>query len=60
MPIRNTDNLYKEENKKEKGALIITFDIAYPDAEFSDEDRELINIIFNKLNQQKPRAYNGL
>ena len=60
MPIKNMENLYKKPADRENGALIVTFDVSYPDTQFSQEDKQLIENVFKKLEQQKPNAYNGL
>ena len=54
------ENLYKKTADRAAGALIITFDIFYPDIQFNQQDKQLIENIFKKLENQKPNAYNGL
>jgi len=56
MPKNNISNLY--EDKKKRGALVVTFDIDYPDLTLSDEDKKQIENILQM--EHEPSLYNGI
>ena len=56
MPKYNYQTLQEDKNR---GALIVTFDVDFPDLELTEEQKKEIELLLNQ-GETKPHSYNGL
>ena len=56
MPKYNYQTLQEDKNR---GALIVTFDVDFPDLELTEDQQKQIELLLNQ-SETKPHSYNGL